>query len=612
MMIRLRFHPGLFLLAKTCFTLKSLSLNFGGWEQVEDTVHVLNSEHRSIQSVDFKKVLVNICTTMDIKKLCRFNFKRQETTAGHCERSDCKFLHPDPPLDEDDPLWCPDDLLEDGGCLNPYCPLFHPNSCFKSQINKLKKLRNEHGEQSRRIYTRSESPADDTRHGQQTSQKTRRLEKRSHDRSESPVAKRKKLSTKMEMGCQYKIIKEFSKDDVSSRFRHHDKMSVDTSELVTFVSMCSPRQSCDNYCSFARVRNQFGEEGYIPVKCLEDDQSVPLTCPLSPACEGLLFSDQETLHSHLCLHHFHQELKMHLKSSDKCPICDERMESDDLILHFGSSPHHKVVPLISTKGIRKALESFKEQSDMLLKETVMKINLGHQQSIKEIQHTEENKVSALNEKIRLSEREKEQLIEDKRGIETERDDLDSEKIDCINDIKLVLGERMASQVNDLKSIADIVRTFSKNNLDQSSSTGKQTNYPQAESSLKTYHKEKGNNTGKCSLSMECSVKERQGSINDKRVVDLNCELKELKNSLSKTKADLSDMEQERDDMDEKLEASEQMRKEDAVRFSKQLEALRQELSAQDKLFAELHLKLEKKNNIIKNIIPLIESHLETS
>jgi len=447
-----------------------------------------------------------------------------------------------------------------------------------------------------------------TRHGKQTSQKTRRLEKRSHDRSESPVAKRKKLSTKMEMGCQYKIIKEFSKDDVSSRFRHHDKMSVDTRELVTFVSMCSPRQSCDNYCSFARVRNQFGEEGYIPVKCIEADQSVPLTCPLSPACEGLLFSDEETLHSHLCLHHFHQELKMHLKSSDKCPICDERMESEDLILHYGSSPHHKVVPLIFTKGIGKALESFKEQSDMLLKETVMKINLGHQQSIKEIRHTEENKVSALQEKIRLSEREKEQLIEEKRGIETERDDLDSEKIDCINEIKLVLGERMASQVTDLKSIADIVRTLvkndlsiesSSNNLDQSPSTVKQTNYPQAESSLKTYHKEKGNDSGKFSLSMECSIKERAATINDKRIVDLNCELKEIKNSLNKTKADLSDMEQERDEMDEKLEAIEQMRKEDAVRFSKQLEALRQELSAHDKLFSELHLKLEKKITLSK-------------
>ena len=112
--------------------------------------------------------------------------------------------------------------------------------------------------------------------------------------------------------------------------------------------------------------------------------------------------------------------------------------------------------------------------------------------------------------------------------------------------------------------------------------------------------------------MECSIKERTHSINEKRIVDLNCELKELKHSLSKTKADLSDMEQERDEMGEKLEASEQMRKEDAVRFSKQLEALRQELSAHDKLFSELHLKLEKKNNIIKNIIPLIESHLETS
>ena len=107
-------------------------------------------------------------------------------------------------------------------------------------------------------------------------------------------------------------------------------------------------------------------------------------------------------------------------------------------------------------------------------------------------------------------------------------------------------------------------------------------------------------------------KERTDSMNDKRIADLNCELKELKNSLSKTTADLSDMEQERDEMDEKLEASEQMRKEDAVRFSKQLEALRQELSAHDKLFSELHLKLEKKNNTIKNIIPLIESHLETS
>ena len=92
--------------------------------------------------------------------------------------------------------------------------------------------------------------------------------------------------------------------------------------------------------------------------------------------------------------------------------------------------------------------------------------------------------------------EKEQLIDDKRGIETERDDLDSEKIDCINEIKLVLGERKASQATDLKSITDIVRKLvknelsielSSNTLDQSPSTGKQTNYPQAESSLKTYH-----------------------------------------------------------------------------------------------------------------------------
>ena len=62
-----------------------------------------------------------------------------------------------------------------------------------------------------------------------------------------------------------------------------------------------------------------------------------------------------------------------------------------------------------------------------------------------------------------------------------------------------------------------------NNLDQSPSTGKQTNYPQAESSLKTYHNEKGNNSEKSSMSMECSIKERTNSLTDKRIVDLNCE-----------------------------------------------------------------------------------------
>ena len=435
------------------------------------------------------------------------------------------------------------------------------------------------------------------------------------------MAKRKKFSTKMEIGCRYKINIDFSRDDVSSRFRHRDKLSVHTGDLVTFMAVCSPRQSCDNYCSFARVRNQFGEEGYVPVKCIEAEQSVPLTCALSPACEDILFSDEEALHSHLCLHHFHHELEMHLKTSTKCPICDERMECEDLILHYGSAPHHKVVPLL-TKGIGKAVDSFKERSDLLLQETVMKINLGHQQSIKEIRQTEENKVFALKEKMRISESEKKQLIDEKQGIETERDDLDSEKIDCINEIKLILGVQMASKVSDLKSITGIVRTLLKNDLsmdsssskgvDQSFSSGKQTNYPQAESSLKTYHKERGNSSGKCLISLECSRKERTNSLNDKRIAKLNCTLKEVRNDLSKTKADLSDMEQERDEMDEKLEASEQIRKEDTVRFTKQLEALRMELSAHDKLFSELHLKLEKKNNIIKNIIPLIENHLETS
>merc|ERR1740129_1320668 len=94
--------------------------------------------------------------------------------------------------------------------------------------------------------------------------------------------------------------------------------------------------------------------------------------------------------------------------------------------------------------------------------------------------------------------------------------------------------------------------------------------------------------------MESSGNEKTYSLNDQRIAKLNCTLKEVQNNLSKTTADLSDMEQERDEMDEKLEASEQMRKEDAKRFTKQLEALRMELSAHEKLFSELHLKIEKR------------------
>ena len=431
------------------------------------------------------------------------------------------------------------------------------------------------------------------------------------------MAKRKKLSTKMEQGHQYKIIKEFSREDVSSKYRHHEKLSVSKNEVVTFVSMCDPGHSCDNFCSFARVRNQFGEKGFVPVKCLDDDQSIPLTCPLAPACEDLLFSDEEAFHSHLCLHHFHQELKMRLKTSNRCPACDERMETDELILHYGSAPHHKVQALL-TKGIGRAVESFKEGSDLLLQETVMKINLGHQESIKEIRRTEENNAVSLKEKLRLSEIEKEQLIADKREIETERDDLDSEKIDCINEVKLMLDDDLASKVTDLKSISEIVRQLRNdysNDLSSSKADSQcfsskiQPNYPEAESSLKTYHTETENTTRK---NIECSAVEKTNSLNDKQIADLNCTVKELENSVFKATTDLFDMEKERDELDEKLEASEQMRKEDSIKFAKQLESLKMELAAHDKLFSELQSKLKKKDSIIKNIIPLIENHLETS
>ena len=543
---------------------------------------------------------------MDLKKLCKFNFNRQDLSGGHCKNESCKFLHPDPPTDEDDPIWCPDDHEEDGGCLNVHCPLYHPRSCHKSQIKQFRKRRTWRSpEQSRRrITTRSESPSYDTMH---------EVRKRTSERSESPVAKRKKLTTRMEKGCRYKVSRDFSREDVSSKYRHHQKLSVSAGELVTFVSMCDSGQSCDNYCSFARVRNQFGGKGFIPVKCLEDDKSVPLTCPLAPVCEDLFFTDEEALHRHLCLHHFREELRMHLKNSNRCPICDERMKSDDLILHFGSAPHHQVVSLLTT-GIGKAVKSFKEQSDILLQETVMKINLGHQESIKEIKEKEENKVFLLQDKLLLSETEKNELIDEKRAIESERDDLDSEKIDCINEINLILGDRFSSKVTDLKSVTEIVKKLRYDNM-SSSKEGEardQHNYPQAESSLKTYHNEKKNTFDDSTMAKECSGKEQTNSLSYTRVADLNCTVNELKDRFSRTTQDLSNMEKERDELDEKLEASEQMRKEDSMRFSRQLEALKTELAAHDKLFSELDLKLKKKDSIIKNIIPLIENHLERS
>ena len=286
------------------------------------------------------------------------------------------------------------------------------------------------------------------------------------------------------------------------------------------------------------------------------------------------------------------------------------MQSDDLILHYGSAPHHKVASLL-TKGIGKAVESFKEQNDLLLQETVMKIKLGHQESIKEIRQREENKIVSLQEKLTLSGIERDQLIEDKRGIETERDDLDSEKIDCINEIRQIVGDRLPAKISNLKSIADVVRQLINEDSstikedDRRFSSGNQTNYQEAESSLKTYHSERENTSGQIAVTTEGSGKKETTSINDKIIT-------ELSNSLSKATADLSDMEKERDELDEKLETSEQMRKEDSVRFTKQLETLKTELAAHGKMYSELQLKLKKKDNIIKNIIPLIENHLETS
>ena len=95
---------------------------------------------------------------MDVKKWCKFNFKRGETGGGHCTNESCRFLHPDPPRSRDDPKWCADDHREDGGCLDFDCPLYHLRSCYKSQIKHFMKVRRSH-EQSPQISRRIGGPS---------------------------------------------------------------------------------------------------------------------------------------------------------------------------------------------------------------------------------------------------------------------------------------------------------------------------------------------------------------------------------------------------------------------------------------------------------------------
>ena len=552
---------------------------------------------------------------MDVKKWCAFNFKRGETGGGHCTNESCRFLHPDPPRSRDDPKWCADDHREDGGCLDFDCPLYHLRSCYKSQIKHFMKVRRSH-EQSPQISRRIGGPSYeiDIKSSSNKPKFRKRSFEKSPRRSSSPMVKRKKVTTRLQPGLQYKTTKEFSKEDVSSKYRqHNEKLSVFKNELVTFLSMCA---DCENYCSFARVRNQFGEKGFVPTKCIEDSQSVPFTCPLSPDCQLLLFSDEEALHSHLCLHHFHEELKMRLKSSNRCPSCDERMESDKLILHYGSAPHHKVVSLVP-KGIAKAVETFKEQNDLQLEEKIMKINLGHREAIKEILQTDENDVVDLKEKLQISEMERNRSDEEKRSIETERDELDSDKIDFINDVKAICGNSLASKVTDLKSVIEIIKHFKDNSnlrdMDVSndcSSSSKQAT-PEIPSENLSY--QRGVTSGKNVISENMEYLEIDDSTTLKlRISELNENVKNLEACVSKTKSELYDMEKERDEIDEKFETSEQMRKDDSEKFTKQNDGLRRELSLHEQLFSELHVKIQKKDTIIKNIVPLIEMHLGKS
>ena len=369
------------------------------------------------------------------KKLCGYNFERGKTTNGHCKNRRCKFLHPDVPTHYNDSLWCPDDSKRNGGCLNWFCPLYHPLSCAKKDIPKFKANKCDDTESITKELT------------------TKEIRKRRLERSESKEDNRKRriLSTSLKHGVKYRVkeLKEFDKKDIDNN--HSDKLNTQTNDSITFVSPCDERLH-NELCGFVKVKNKFGQHGFMPLNSICDEE-IPFYCPFGPECKTMIFESEPEYLDHLCRTHFHQDLKLHLEISNSCPLCNEDIEDiEERIFHFGSTPHQKVLTLLYD-GVDNAIDNFREQNEAKFKEKEVKFSLAYKEKIKYTENLMLKKDDEMKEMKRNL-----KIVEDERNaLDSERDTLDEEKVDFLTEINELLTDGSQIKFDNLASVMKRVR-----------------------------------------------------------------------------------------------------------------------------------------------------------
>merc|ERR1712079_197643 len=105
------------------------------------------------------------------------------------------------------------------------------------------------------------------------------------------------------------------------------------------------------------------------------------------------------------------------------------------ILHFGSSPHQKVLTLLYD-GVDNAIDNFKEQNEAKFKEKEVKFSLAYKEKIKYSENLMLKKDDEIKEmKTNLK------IVEDERNaLDSERDTLDEEKVDFLTEMNKLLKD----------------------------------------------------------------------------------------------------------------------------------------------------------------------------
>ena len=529
--------------------------------------------------------------------------------AGKCRRPDCPFLHdqnpmmmtmmddgmggPFPPMQANNfqprkksEIQCQFELDKLGGCKKRRCQFFHKHKASAPKgKNKNQKDQNNASEDgpstSGTIRLPPPSPTVKKSRAEKRSnsdltegEPENKRHKAENSNRDQPVVLHKHLT-----GMRYKITTQFSRND--NKFQPHPKKLhyIDKDELVIIIGPC---QNCPcEYisCPYVEVKDVFKSVGFVHQDCIGEDE-ILFPCPLKKSCGS--FPSEEAYLSHLCKEHYHDKLTSLLKGQSsnlyKCPelSCGKCCSNlDGLVLHYGASPHEKVLCLLHQDSVkndsRKSLEpevimvpendnvdirkeknDLEKERDELDSQVVdLKRENKNQESLVEKIKNEFEKTKKdfelllleKDEKIAELEKEKIKSSNDEAQIEKERDDLDGQVID--------LKREKKKQDDVLQKLELELQQLRKSDAERRDEIRKEI---QADSSQMLKHLDA---IEKKMALKDKKIKDLQSKLNEESAGDLSHhDMKTLKEDLenkeiefSNLKNDHEAMEKERDDLD---------------------------------------------------------------